>query len=963
MTIKLLLPPFIKTTMNEITRFLQIRSVQNYSKEEHKQIGLNLYPPSGLSLFAMSLKDSGCNTEGREAQLLGFQQNVLGAGTPAIENPILKMLYDWLEYTARPIRYTGFENFIISELAPLAQAGGIPFPNDTDWQSIADTYVFYSHKDTESHTAVNYDLLIRCFYMLTLCIDNSSNMSMAKGNEELINLLLNTPIILPVGVVKSRCCNEQQPDIPQPDPQMIAEEPQLEIPDICDCTCDDSCKPPSNHCICIKPYVADLLMVKEELVRYEEGDVAYIENILAGEHKNRIHRNFTKTELYSETETEINTSEEKDHQVSEKFSLQSEVQKTVSSDLSLDAGVTYSNKFGKSMEVTAHANVASNYSKSKSESVARSYARDVIDRSVSKVSEKVRALESYRVIKELEETNEHGIDNVAGNHRAGIYYWVNKVTMAQLFNYGKRMMIDLYVPEPAALYKKLYQLKNESRKLVLEEPIKPTLAAKDITRTGYTSKLLEYGVTGGDVPPDELVSIQLSFQYSLSEPSDNEITTGFSENFKFEKIPDGYLAKKIDYEITCATGHPKNTDSQAGDERDEVAVLVHLGKVNVFNKNYSQRDDTAKKNEWSEVSKSIELDEESKITDFVSFGVSGYSTVGLALAGSATIQCTLSQSALETWQMKIYTLIMEDYNQKMAAYKGQKSEEEALIQIKGRNPFLNREIERNELKRHLIAVLMCNYFNGTGSMMNRVAPCGYPEFDFEKLEQDTPLIRFFEQVFEWNHVMYLFYSNMWARKCKWPELIDEDSGDPLFDKFLTAGASRVQVPVREGMEEVLGYYLATGKIWGESGVPPLYGDTGYVSVIQEIIEGRQGDYSQRKGNVSVINGSNDITLNDSTFYWDEINDQLHTLNIENDIDREILLDLHIYRIKAIAQYDPSDKNTWVITLERAYEGVDNPTLKHAVGARFVGAPWEVKVPTKLVYLQNETDKLPKYPLS
>jgi hypothetical protein len=956
--------------MNEITRFLQIRSVHNYSKEEHKQIGLNLYPASGLSLFALSLKDSGCNAESREARLLEFQQNVLNAGgaaAPSIGNPILKMLYDWLEYTARPIRFDSFEKFVITELVPAMQAGGIPFPDDSDWQSMADIYVFYSHKDTDYHTDVNYDLLIRCFYMLNLCIDNSSNMPVAKGNEELIHVLLNTPIILPAGVVKSRCCNKQQPDIPQPDPQMIAEEPQLEIPDMCDCTCDDSCKPTSNHCICIKPYVADLLMVKEELIRYEEGDVAYIENILAGEHKNRIHRNFSKTERYSETETEINTSEEKDHQVSEKFSLQSEVQKTVSSDLSLDAGVTYSNKFGKSMEITAHANVAANYSKSKSESVARSYARDVIDRSVSKVSEKVRTLESYRVIKELEETNEHGIDNVAGNHRAGIYYWVNKVTMAQLFNYGKRMMIDLYVPEPAALYKKLYQLKNESRKLVLEEPVKPTLAAKDITRTGYTSKLLEYGVTGGDIPPDEHASIQLSFQHNLTEP-DNNITSSFSGSYDSEKVPDGYMATSMTYQISCATGHSKNTDSDSGDEKDEVAVLVHVGNRCIFNHNYNQRSsgsDTAddgnhQKNDWDSLQKTIDMGGEIGV---LKVAISGYSTVGLALAGSGTIQCELSQSTFEAWQMKVYSLIMEDYNQKMDAYKGQKSQEEELIQIKGRNPFLNREIERNELKRHLIAILMCNYFNGTGSMMNRVAPCGYPEFDFEKLEQDTPLIRFFEQVFEWNHVMYLFYSNMWARKCKWPELIDEDSGDPLFDKFLTAGASRVQVPVREGMEEVLGYYLTTGKIWGESGVPPVYGDTGYVSVIQEIIEARQGDYSQRKGNVSVTNGSNDITLNDSTFYWDEINDQLHTLNIENDIDREILLDLHIYRIKAISQYDPTDKNSWVITLERAYEGVDSSALKHAIGARFVGAPWEVKVPTKLVYLQNETDKLPEYPLS
>jgi len=36
---------------------------------------------------------------------------------------------------------------------------------------------------------------------------------------------------------------------------------------------------------------------------------------------------------------------------------------------------------------------------------------------------------------------------------------------------------------------------------------------------------------------------------------------------------------------------------------------------------------------------------------------------------------------------------------------------------------------------------------------------------------------------------YLFYHSMWARKCKWADLIDEDSGDALFDKFLMSGAA------------------------------------------------------------------------------------------------------------------------------------------------------------------------------
>ena len=38
-------------------------------------------------------------------------------------------------------------------------------------------------------------------------------------------------------------------------------------------------------------------------------------------------------------------------------------------------------------------------------------------------------------------------------NRAGIFYWVNRVGHAQVFNYGKHMMFDMIVPEPAALFK------------------------------------------------------------------------------------------------------------------------------------------------------------------------------------------------------------------------------------------------------------------------------------------------------------------------------------------------------------------------------------------------------------------------------------------------------------------------------------------------------------------------------
>jgi hypothetical protein len=337
--------------------------------------------------------------------------------------------------------------------------------------------------------------------------------------------------------------------------------------------------------------------------------------------------------------------------------------------------------------------------------------------------------------------------------------------------------------------------------------------------------------------------------------------------------------------------------------------------------------------------------------------------VALSLSGTISVKCKLTNEGLDKWKVKIYNLIMDDYNRKLDSYNQGNNKEDNLIQIKGRNPFLNREIERNEFKRHIIAILMCNYFNGIGSMMEKVSPCGYPEIDFAKLEKDAPVIQFFEQIFEWNYLTYLFYHSMWARKCKWPELIDEDSGDALFDKFLMAGAARVQIPIRPGMEEFFTWFLKTGQIWGASGIPPISGDDDYVSMIQELKEAKQCDYTDRPGLIDATNGNAVLKLKNSTFYWDFVSNQPNQLALDNDKDRELLVNYKIYRIVKVEQASQADNTVWDITLDRTYEDLSAQNLKHAVGALFVGAPWEIIIPTKLVYLRNQTDKLPVYPLT
>lgn len=949
--------------MEEITRYQQLRQAQLVSEEQKNLLGLPLYPGNKLSTFAENLQHT--KAESYIKAINEFKENKSVLKDTNKINPMVKTLYDWIDFKAKPLKLADF-TAIVATLNPKDMEGIA-----TDWTLYADNLLFAVYnKSISVKGCVDFQMLVRICYILSIAVVKKANNLIVVNSfsDFALNEIINRPVLLPPGILNNRCnnnCDEMRPiELP------VVPSIKINRDTKCEPMQDDACKPPSDHCICIRTYVGDLFIVKEELARYEEGDIADIENILAGEKKVHRHRSLLRTEESTEDEKQTDTSEEKDHQVNEKFTLQSEVKNLVDSKVNVDAGVTATIKYGSTATITPHANVTANFSKSESENIARSYAKELIDRSVSKIQEKVRTLRISKAISELEERNKHVIDNTkaGADHRAGIYYWVNKVTHAQVFNYGKHTMFDLIIPEPAAIFKKLFQSKINSD-AANSEPVKPSVTPAQITRTTYGSLLNDYAITSTDdlQPPEEFTAVQIAFGKSITEPEHESTATGFdSGEVKSPQIPKGYKAIGMDYDIRCYTAHPDGTGN-----KHEVAVSVNAGKIALLHKSFNQWNPAnpdvipasppINNQEWFANGNSPLND----VEDIITISYAGFATLGLSLSGTISIRCQVKSEVFEKWQTKIYNLIMMDYNRRLEAYKNSRKVTELSVRIKGRNPFLNREIERNEFKRHVIAILMCNYFNGIGSMMEKVAPAGYPEIDFQKLEKDAPVIQFFEQVFEWNYITYLFYHSMWARKEKWAELIDEDSGDPLFDKFLMAGAARIQVPVRPGMEKEFCWFLHKKQIWQGKGEPPLPGDDEYISMIQELKESKQCDFNDRPGLIDATNGSNILKLTNSPYYMDAslVPPQINAMNLDNDIDRQILVDYKLYRIVKIEQTNTSDLTAWDITIERSFQTASAKNLKHGVGAKYVGAPWEIVIPTKLVYLRNKTDKLPVYPLT
>jgi hypothetical protein len=941
--------------MQELSRFQLLRPAQRISDEEKSQLGLEIFGGNDPSSFAQSLIDADTVEKynsfvGRYSEG-GKSDELITKRPPNID---LLRVTKWLAFKARPIRTKDLQ-FFLNEWKP---EGSLEL--EKEWIRIADNYIVsILEPQLDLNCKYDFQLLIRALYLFLMAFEKDENGSLKLAElvtDAFLDRLMTLPILFPALLIRDRCARRCQSATTTVDQSESLAELMRGDPK-CGCACDERCHSPSTFCICIRPYVADLYIIKEELARYEAGDIADIENILAGESKVRHHRFLSRNEQSNESDQESTASEERDHQVDEKSALQTEVKKTVDTKINVDAGVTATLKYGNSITITPHANVTYNNAKSQSSSHAQSYSKDVVDRSVTSLQTKTRTVAISKILVETEERNKDSIDNTqpGNDHRAGIFYWVNRVSHAQVFNYGKHMMFDMIVPEPAAMFKALYDAKMNNDKAA-QAPPKPDVDINAITAANYGVMLNKYAIATTDdiTPPADSVVVSIAFAVTNSQ-ADGDKSLGFSSTDGKVDIPDGYAAVHADYDIRAYTGDPGSTGPD-----DAAAVSVNLGNHCLLK---GLLDEFAQGSQYAQTWPASDGVGMLGETGTISAAVAGYASLAFSISGTISIRCNLTPAGRAAWQTRIFNLVMADYGRKLAAFQATTGQSTDIVQIKGRNSFLNREIERNEFKRHIIAILLCNYFNGLGSMVDHVAPCGYPEFDFAKLAADMPLIQFFEQVFEWDYMTYLFYHSMWARKCKWPDLIDTDSGDPLFDKFLMAGASRVQVPIRPGMESVFMWFLKRNQIWGESGEPPLPGDDDYVSMIQEMKEAEQGDYTDRAGLIAAQKDNNQLQLTQSSLYWDFVNDQPSTLAIANDIDREILVDFKIYRIVAIDDAGAADHMSWTITIDPPFSDADKINLKHAVGAVFIGAPWEVVVPTTLVYLRNKSDLLPTYPLT
>ncbi len=603
--------------------------------------------------------------------------------------------------------------------------------------------------------------------------------------------------------------------------------------------------------------IAEFKKVNQTLCCYTEGEVSHIENILAKEYKERSTRNLIRTEITNEKTTERETENLSDTTSTDRHEIQSEIalmlQEQQSKNLALSASVGGTYSFGGGSHISINTNATSNTSSSSSSSSnfneAEAYAKELTQRAMQRLVEKTTSKRTSKMLREFEETNKHGFDNREGDkHVTGVYRWVDKIYQNELVNYGKRLLYEFMLPEPAKNYKHLLQKNIETGNtqgcdtILLQKPLSPQemgiMDHQDITEANFGAIAAYYKLEIEEGYPIQFQRIAKSFTenfYTNGSDAQNDAPLfHVSKNFDFE-LPEHYI---------CTHFHAQFVARRHGGHNDINGNLL-IGDVAA---------DLDSDSEYIGV-----LDGSAVVTpnhrgarpvlNAPTFThVEGNLPISLAaedigvFAMTVWANCALKPEALNQWKARLFSTINTAYEEMLQQYndalyeqcmqrkQDQAASDNPTVPNYNINPLMARRIERQEIKRIIIEQIMQKVYAVKYAAAG-TNPIGYNNYLQDSLNNTLNVNRnsgfyrdqmkyakFLEQAFEWDIMAYTFLPYYWADEKEWGDLLSLDTAaDAIFLAFLQAGMVDITLPVRTGLEKSVAFLLETGLLWRGDG--------------------------------------------------------------------------------------------------------------------------------------------------
>jgi hypothetical protein len=559
--------------------------------------------------------------------------------------------------------------------------------------------------------------------------------------------------------------------------------------------------PDFSHAVTRPIGIGNLQVVRQELIGYEAGEISHIENVLEGELFRRSTTRTESTDITVTRETETIQTDERDVQSTDRNELASETQKEASKQTVATQGQSTTTDYGKVVE-----NSKTNY------------ARSVTDKAVNSLTQKVKEQRITREQRSFTEKIVHEFDNRTGTSKVrGIYQWVDKKFKTRIMNYGKRLLYDVVIPEPAAFLIESLKNAQQPEAFQLTKPIKPWFNPQDMNSSNYMYLANYYGVTGAiEPPPDEFVET-IAHTGNPQEVSKeikyrgNTVFTDHYDAFSI-KIPNGYKAIS-GYIQRVNINWIAETDRQFEFFIGENYFFSFgISSINFLNHSFTMNNETG--------------DLPVTVRSFPNIYQLNYA-IG--------INCKRTDKAYEKWQLKTFATLTEGYRRQQSEYEDKLAQRQAIVRTQmmlAQNYARNPSVERTELKRSFIHLLVSEHLSKIG-FPTPVNDQFFFATDPTYVKKWGAVVAFFERAFEWENMMYVYYPYFYGRLSRWGELILIQDLDVQFEEFLKAGAARVVIPVRPGFEGAMAHYHETGDVWMGEEIPDMFSDL-YVSIIDEI---------------------------------------------------------------------------------------------------------------------------------
>lgn len=573
--------------------------------------------------------------------------------------------------------------------------------------------------------------------------------------------------------------------------------------------------------------VAELLVTTQTLKSYQGGEIAHIENVLKGESKGRTLTRSRRSEYNYFNEQEQTKEERHELSTTERYEVKKEVNREQSEEMKVHAETSL-NIRGNPVSFSASGSFDWKKNSTEGRNVASHYAKDVVDKAVNNITNRVLSRSTSTLINEYTDENKHSYENIGGDgHVSGVYQWLNKCYEAQVFNYGWRVMLNVTIPEPASFLWHVYE--HGVQKNGLENPEPPAefdITPNQVTSSSYQELVALYKAS--DIRPPEPYTkvVSKTFNHKDDEWDGKNKFIFFTDGLDFE-IPKGYRAMAAHISWTASrTKEEFWVDVFVGDKKfhgirssNGRSTKLLLGEVSIH---------------------------QTSTGDIGTIPIAIQGAYVNALTVTVYIECRRTVALEREWALDAYEKLYAAYQERYREYEDKLSllnDMPRLSEIKGENPENNKRVIKDEIKKHAIGILTKSRFDHLDAIMPG-AEDRYPEIHFDEARREGRYVRFFEEAFEWDYINYKFYPYYWSRKEEWVDHFLQKNRDPHFNAFLKAGYAGLMLPIKPGYERAVMHFMETGNIWDGTDEPPMISSETYAGVLSEIEERPTGELSE-----------------------------------------------------------------------------------------------------------------------